>query len=92
MSRAVPTVLPLHIHICMKYVCLYVFTLLCACSTVPNFETSWTVAHQPPLSMGFPRQEFWSGLPFPPPDDLPDPGIKPTSPALVGGFFNHCDI
>ena len=37
--------------------------------------------------MGFPRQEYWSGLPFPPPRDLPDPGIKPTSPALAGEFF-----
>ena len=38
-------------------------------------------------SMGFPRQEYWSGLPFPPPEDLPNPGIKPMSPALAGGFF-----
>ena len=50
--------------------------------------TPWTVAHQAPLSMGFPRQEYWSGLPFPPPGDLPDPGIEPESPALVGRFFN----
>ena len=42
----------------------------------------WTVAHQAPLSMGFSRQEYWSGLPFPSPGDLPDPGIKPTSPTL----------
>ena len=49
-----------------------------------------TVACQPPLSMGFSRQEHWSGLPCPPPRDLPDPGIKPMylmSPALAGGFF-----
>ena len=44
--------------------------------------TLWTVAHQAPLSMGFSRQENWSGWPFPPPGDLPDPGIKPESPAL----------
>ena len=44
--------------------------------------TPWTVAFQPPLSMGFSRQEYWSGLPFPSPRDLPDPGIKPGSPAL----------
>ena len=49
--------------------------------------TPWTVAHQAPLSMRFSRQEFWSGLTFPPPGDLPDPGIKPTPPALPGGFF-----
>ena len=41
----------------------------------------WTVARQPPLSMGFPRQEYWSGLPFPFPGDLPNPGIKPASHA-----------
>ena len=54
------------------------------------FETLWTVAHQAPLSMGFSRQEHWSGLPFPPPGDLPDPGIEPASlaaPVLAGGFF-----
>ena len=50
----------------------------------------WTAARQAPLSVGFSRQEYWSGLPFPPPGDLPDPGIEPTSPvspALAGGFF-----
>ena len=46
------------------------------------FAIPQTVAHQAPLSMGFSRQEDWSGLPFPPPGDLPDPGIKPVSPAL----------
>ena len=52
--------------------------------------TLWTVAHQAPLSMGFSRQEYLSGLPCPSPGDLPDPGIKPTSlmsPAWAGGFF-----
>ena len=52
--------------------------------------TPWTVAHHAPLSMGFSRQEYWSGLSFPPPGDLPSPGVKPTSsvsPALAGGFF-----
>ena len=44
--------------------------------------TSWTVAHQVPLSMGLFRQEYWSGLPFPPLGDFPNPGIEPTSPAL----------
>ena len=47
----------------------------------------WTVAGQAPLSMGFPRQEHWSGLSFPPPGDFPDPGIKLTSPTLAGRFF-----
>ena len=44
--------------------------------------TPWTVAQQAPLSMGFSRQEYWSRLPFPSPGDLPNPGIKPRSPAL----------
>ena len=47
----------------------------------------WTVAHQAPLSMESSRQGFWSGLPFPPPVDLPDPGIEPTSLILAGWFF-----
>ena len=51
-------------------------------SHVRLFATPWTVAHQAPLSMGFSRQEYWSGLPFPSPGDLPDPGIEPGSPAL----------
>ena len=46
-----------------------------------------TVAHQAPLSMVFSGQGYWSGLPFPIPEDLPDPGIKPASPTLAGGFF-----
>ena len=48
----------------------------------PTLATPWTVAHQAPLSMEFSRQEYWSGLPFPSPGDLPDPGIKSRSPAL----------
>ena len=48
----------------------------------PTLATPWTVAHQAPLSMGFSRQEYWSGLSFPPPEDLPNPGIKPGSLAL----------
>ena len=59
-------------------------------SHVQPFATLWTVAHQAPLSMGFSRQEYWSGFPCSPPGDLPYPGVKPdslTSPALVGRFF-----
>ena len=52
-----------------------------------SFANPWNVAHQAPLSTGFLRQENWSGLPFPSPGDLPDPGIEPTSPALAGRFF-----
>ena len=59
-------------------------------SHVQPFVAPWTVAHQAPLSMGFSRQEYRSGLPFALPWDLPDPGIEPTShmsPALAAGFF-----
>ena len=59
-------------------------------SHVQLFATLWTVAHQSPLSMGFSRQEYWSGLPCPPPGDLPNPGIElvsPMSPALTDRFF-----
>ena len=56
-------------------------------SPVWLFVTPWAVARQAPLSMGFPRQQYWSGLPFPSPGDLPDPGIKPGYPALAGRFF-----
>ena len=51
-----------------------------ALSHVHLFATSWTLAHQAPLSMGFSRQEYWNGLPFPTLGNLPNPGIKPTSP------------
>ena len=68
--------------------------VVCVCAQLLSgvwlFTTPWTVAHQAPLSMGFPRQEYWSGLPCPPPGNLPNPGIKPTSlvsPILTGGFF-----
>ena len=69
-------------------VCVFVCTYVLSC--VWLFVIRWTVAHQAPLSMGFSRQECWSGLPCPPPGDLPDPGIKPaslTSPALADRFF-----
>ena len=57
-------------HVCM----------LSCFSCVQLFATLWTLAHQSPLSMGFSRQEYWSGLPGPPLGDLPDPGIEPASP------------
>ena len=56
-------------------------------SHVQLFVTLWTVALMAPLSLGFCRQEYWSGLLFPPPGHLPQPEIKPVSPALAGGFF-----
>ena len=68
---------------------------MCKCmlshlSHVQLFVTLWIVAHQAPLSMGFSRQEYWSGLLCPPPGDLPNLGVKPVSPAspaLAGRFF-----
>ena len=63
---------------------------MCAYSVASPIQlcaTLWTGAHQAPPSMGFSRQEYWSGLPFPSPQDLPNPGIKPMSPALAGRFF-----
>ena len=59
-------------------------------SGVQLLVTPWTVVHQAPLSMRFPGQEYWSGLPFPPPGDLPDPGteqVSPAAPVLAGGLF-----
>ena len=59
-------------------------------SCVQACATLWTAGHQAPVSMGFSRQEHWSGLPCPPPEDLPDPGTEPTSltsPVLAGRFF-----
>ena len=74
----------LYIHDEMVGVCVCVF--IC----VQLFVTPLTVACQSPLSMGLSRQEYWSGLPFPPLDSLPSPGFEPTSPtspALTGRFF-----
>ena len=73
---------------CKYKSCVCVYTQIFSC--VQLFGTPWTMAHQAPLSMGFSRQEYWSGLPCAPPKDLPDPGIKPAylmSPALTGRFF-----
>ena len=76
------------INICVdqKKTCVYV----CVLNLVQLFSTPCAVACEAPLSVGFSRQEYSSGLPFPTPGDLPDPGIEPESlmsPALVGGFF-----
>ena len=58
----------------------------------PTLATPWTVARHAPLSMGFSRQEYWSGLPFPSPRDLPNPGIKPASPALAGDSLPFIEL
>ena len=63
------------------YMCVYML------SRFQLFVTPWTVAYRTPLSMEFSRQEYRSGLPFPTPGNLPDPGTEPASPALAGKFF-----
>ena len=83
----------MRVHVC-TYKRVFTETVLCAksLSHVQLFAILWTVACQGPLSMGFSRQEYCSGFPFPPPRDLPDPGIKPTcpeSPELADRFFYH---
>ena len=65
-----------------KIVVIVVQSLSCV-----SFVMPWTLAYQASLSMEFPKQEYWSGLSFPSPEDHPDPGIEPASPALAGGFF-----
>ena len=63
--------------------------LLAGCQVMSDSAIPWTVAQQAALSMGFPRQEYASGLPFLSPGDLPNSRIKPASPTLAGGFFTH---
>ena len=75
-----------------RYLCCrtWQFFIFSACSVAKScltLVTPWAVAHQAAIYMGLPRQEYRSGLLFPPPGDLPDPGIKPASPALASGFF-----
>ena len=69
----------IHIEVCVCVLSHLSYLLL--------FVTIWAVVHQALLSTGFPRQEYWSGLPLPSPGDLPNQGIEPESPALAGGFF-----
>ena len=73
---------------------LHPLTVKCqSLSRVRLSATPWTVPHQDPLSMGFSWQEYWSGLPYPPPGDLHNPGTEPRSlksPAWVDGFFTNC--
>ena len=76
---------PQYVRTC-GFLCVHAQSL----SHIQHFETPWTVARQAPQFMGLSRQEYWSGLPFPTPVDLPDPGIEPASldsPALAGAFL-----
>ena len=61
---------------------------MCVLSQVQLLAVPWTTTHQAPTSMGFSRQEYWNGLPLPPPGDVVDPGIELGSPSLASGFFN----
>ena len=75
---------------CPQFLSTVPLLLLRHLRRVPLYATPWLVARHAPLSMGFSRQESWSGLPCPPPGDLPDPGIEPLSlmsPTLAGRFF-----
>ena len=85
---------PTHLRSFCTHTTILVFTfsvcVLSRCCRVRLFVTLWTVAHRAPLSLEFSRQEYWSGLPCPPPGTLPHPGIEPvsyTSPSLAGRFF-----
>ena len=73
----------------MRYIISVLYVRICAQwpSHVWLFVTPWAIAHHAPLPMSFPRQEYQSGLPCPPPGELPNPGIEPTSPALAGRFL-----
>jgi len=92
-------VCPIHLpHVCQwansQNVRIHINWKWLSLSRVPLFTTPWTVALQAPRSIGFPRQEYWSVLPFPSPGDLPDPGIEPetsVSPPLVGGFYTNAE-
>ena len=81
----------LNTHGCSLLQVMCVCVCVCVCaqppSRVPLLVNPCTIARQLPLSMEFSRQEYWSGLPFPTPRDLPDPRVKPTSPVLAGGIF-----
>ena len=74
----------------MEYILVLVFECsvyhVVMLSHIQLFAAPWTVDHQAPLYMRFPRQEYWSGFPFPSPEDLPNSVIKPESPALASGF------
>ena len=73
----------------LPFKCFFFFLIFVVwyLSSVQLFAIPWTVTHQAPLSMEFSRQEYWSVMPCPSPEDLPDPGVELLSPALAGGFF-----
>ena len=88
--KDLPTMFISKIHVMKKYLCnrkvCVQYSLFSHWVMSNSFVTPWTVACQAPLFMEFSRQEYWSGLPFPSPVNLPNPGIELMSPALPGGF------
>ena len=86
-EAAIPSVLLTAVSLVHQWAAQHT-VVVCVLSHVQLFMTPRTIARQAPLSVEFSRQEYWSGLPFPTPGDLPNPGIEPTSPALAGSFFS----
>ena len=78
-----------HSNLCLCDHMTFFPVLLFSRCCVWLFATPWTVAHQPSLSMGFSRREYWNELPFPSPGDFPDQGIEPKSPALIGRWIRY---
>ena len=76
----------------ISYAYISIHVVVQSLSRVQLFATPWMVAHQVPLSMGLFRQEYWRGLPFPSPGDLPDPRTEPVSPPLASGFFTNAPL
>ena len=92
-STSYPLDLTRYLAFMCLFLCRYssVCVCVCACACAQSCLTSWTVARQVPLSMGFSRQEYWSGLPLPPAGNFPNPETEPvslSSPTLAGGFFS----
>ena len=89
----IPILTPLQNYMNLTFCKISACVCVCSCFChVQLFATLWTTAHQAPLSMGFSRQEYWNGLPYPPPGDLPDPGTEPVSLmslALVDWVLYH---
>ena len=82
----------IRVSYCIPYLspqCFILMYVVQSLSCVQLFATLWTMDRQAPLSMGFPRQEYWSRLPFPSPGDLLGPGIELVSPAMADGFFTN---
>ena len=76
-----------HYTLSPTYVVMHAYMIVASVVSISFFATLWTVTHQAPLPMAFSRQQYWSGLPYPPPGHLPEPRIKPASPAKPASRF-----